>query len=216
MLNNYIVNQHLKKLGLSGSRITIQEIKSRYKEIAELFDPNTFDQTKFKEIQESYQFLKSSYMTVKDYVNGIPVYEVNLKLSDIYCNRIYKINGIEFTACSSCLKPLHNYQTCILLYKVHSENGFKYNGIDLLYELEIDVLDALVGTSKTIKLLDDSLLEVTIPPNSNHDSVITIHNSGLSDNKSTGNLYIKLKTISPMLTENKIKELKQFIRTNLR
>lgn len=203
-------------LGLSGTRLTIQAIKSRYKEIAEAFDPNIFDSDKFKEIQEAYQFLKTNYVPVKDYINGIPVYEVNLKLSDIYCNRVYNVNGVKFTACSTCLKTMQNYQTCILLYKVHSDCGFKYNGIDLLYELEIDVLDALVGATRTIKLLDDSLLEINIPIKSVSDTVITIHNFGLSNSKETGNLYIKLKTVTPSLDEHKIKELKQFIETQLR
>lgn len=201
---------------MSGTRVTIQEIKERYKQIAEIFNPDTFDAAQFKEIQNAYDYLKKNYTPVKDYINGIPIYEVNLKLSDIYCNRPYYINGIEFVACSSCLKPVHNYQTHILLYKVQSDLGFKYNGIDLLYECEIDVLDALVGSTITIKLLDQSLFDVNIPAYSSNNSVITIYHSGLSDSKNVGNLYIKLKTIVPDMPMHKIDELKQFIRDKLR
>lgn len=216
MLNNSIIKNHLNVLGLSGSRVTIQDIKNKYKQIAEVFNPETCDVAQFKLIQESYRFLKSEYVQVKDYVNGIPVYEVELTLSDIYCNRPYRINGTEFTASTSCLKPLQNFQSCIILYKVQSNLGFKYNGLDLLYTLDIDILDAIIGVNKCITLLNGSLLEFKVPEMSLHGTIITINNEGLCNGKDIGNLYIKLNVIAATLPDHKLHALQSFIRDNIR
>lgn len=216
MLNNSIVKFHLNNLGLYGTRVKIQDIKAKYKQIAEVFNPATCDSSKFKQIQESYQFLKNEYVLVKDYVNDIPVYEIELTLSDIYCNKPYRINGIEFTACTTCLKSLHNYQSCIILYKVQSNLGFKYNGLDLLYTLDLDILDAITGTTQSITLLNNTTIEFEVPPMSINSSVITMVNQGFCNGKDIGNLYIKINTIASNIPDHKLQDLKTFIRNNVR
>lgn len=215
MLNSCIVNSQLKLLGLSGNSVTIQAIQSRFAQIKQLFKENHTDPV-FISAKAAYSYLKANYVPAKDYVDGIPVYEITLRLSDIYCNRTFFINEVEFTASISCFSRFVRYSNCIILYSVISDMGFKYNELDLLYTLDIDMLTAITGSNADVMFLNKTLLNVSIPPLSNNDTVITVYNNGLSNGHTTGNLYIKLNISAPVLNPAQLLALQKFISNNIR
>ena len=97
-----------------------------------------------------------------------------------------------------------------LVYIEHPE--FKRDGNDIHYELEIGVLDAILGANVTVKTLHGNV-SFTIPKGTQQGKVFRIPSKGLPkmNNDSFGNHYIAIKINIPIdisdSDANKIKEL---------
>jgi DnaJ-class molecular chaperone len=89
---------------------------------------------------------------------------------------------------------------------------FRREGDSLIVEKTISVWDALLGTGLEIATLDGKTLNITIPPGTQPDTVLSCRGEGLPNmrSKARGNLLIKIKVNVPKnLSANQIETIKQ-------
>jgi len=84
---------------------------------------------------------------------------------------------------------------------------FRREGDSLVVEKDISVWDALLGCHFTLQTLDSKSLNITVPPGTQPETVLSCRNEGIPNmrNRQRGNLLIKIKVIVPRnLTANQI------------
>lgn len=89
---------------------------------------------------------------------------------------------------------------------------YKREGESLIYEHRIDVWDALLGSSIELETLDKKTLQITIPPGTQPETVLSCRGEGFPHirSKQRGNLLIKLKvTIPKNLTPEQIQKIQE-------
>jgi curved DNA-binding protein len=90
---------------------------------------------------------------------------------------------------------------------VANHNTFTRNGMALIVEKTINVWEALLGSTVEINTLDGKVINVTIPPGTQPDTLLSCSSEGLphSSNKSIrGNLLIKIKIKIPTLNNSQL------------
>ena len=84
---------------------------------------------------------------------------------------------------------------------------FRRDGDSLLVEKDILVWDAMLGCNLTLQTLDGKNLNITVPPGTQPETVLSCRNEGIPNmrNRQRGNLLIKIKvTVPKNLTANQI------------
>lgn len=96
----------------------------------------------------------------------------------------------------------------LLLVKIEKHRRFDVDGIHLVTNQDISVLDLILGKKITVRTLQGNNIEVTIPKGTQPNTIMNVAGYGLPDFRSgkTGNLYVKLKGIVPKINDNKILE----------
>jgi curved DNA-binding protein len=84
-----------------------------------------------------------------------------------------------------------------VLIRPHHE--FRREGTNIIIDKEISVWDALVGTSLTIKTLDNKTLDINIPAGTQPETVFSCRGEGIPHmrTKVRGNLMIKIRVQIP-------------------
>lgn len=97
---------------------------------------------------------------------------------------------------------------------VQPHETYQRDGTSLVFIKEISVWDALLGTSVEIKTLDQKTLNITVPPGTQPDTVLSCRGEGLPHirSKLRGNLLIKIKVKIPKDLTEKQKNLIDKIR----
>lgn len=93
---------------------------------------------------------------------------------------------------------------------VRPHSRFKREGTSLIYEREITVWDALLGTKLDIANLENKNLSITVPAGTQFDTILSCKGEGVPQLQSTvrGNLLIKIKiTIPKTLTQGQITKI---------
>lgn len=96
-----------------------------------------------------------------------------------------------------------------LYVKVHVKPHpvFRKDGMNLVMHLPMKLTDALVGTTVTIKTIDDRNLEVKIPPMTAPEETLRLRNKGVHIEGQAGDLLIRLTITMPKKLSNKTKKL---------
>ena len=101
-----------------------------------------------------------------------------------------------------------------LFIKINNTSKFKRNGLDIIYEKEINLKEALCGFTFELKHINGKTYTI----NNNEGSIVTpayfkaIPGMGLKRNEHTGNMVITFEVIFPeSLTKDQIKELKSIL-----
>ena len=92
----------------------------------------------------------------------------------------------------------------------HAE--FKREGDDLIKDVEISCIDALLGQEVNIRTIDGKNFVGTIPAGSQPDSILAIANQGMpnmNNPNSRGRLLLNLKMFMPSITEQQKQELRK-------
>jgi DnaJ-class molecular chaperone len=76
---------------------------------------------------------------------------------------------------------------------------FKREGDSLVYEKSISVWDALLGTTINIDTLDGRNIDITVPPGTQPETILSCRGEGLPNmrTRQRGNLLIKIKVSIP-------------------
>lgn len=76
---------------------------------------------------------------------------------------------------------------------------FKREGDSLIYEKSISIWEALLGSSITIQTLNGKNLDITVPPGTQPETVLSCRGEGLPNMRSMmrGNLLIRIKVVVP-------------------
>jgi DnaJ-class molecular chaperone len=100
-----------------------------------------------------------------------------------------------------------------LMVLVTNHNEFERQGDDLIKEIEVSALDAILGTDMMIRTIDGKLLNVTINPGTQPGTMLGIQGHGMpnmNDNRFKGRLLLKIKvTIPTLLTEHQKNLIRQ-------
>jgi len=88
--------------------------------------------------------------------------------------------------------------------KVVDHPIFKRDGIHLVTTINLKMFDLILGTVVNIDQLTSGVLRVNIPKSTQADTILNIAGYGLLDPRSGkfGNLYVKIKCITPIITDN--------------
>lgn len=103
-----------------------------------------------------------------------------------------------------------------LLIKVVVRNprGWARDGFNLLTFVEVDAFDAMLGTKRTIRTLEDKMLQLTIPAGTQPDQIFSITDHGIVDQRSgrRGSIYVKVKINVPKLDDNMPQDVLNYIK----
>jgi DnaJ-class molecular chaperone len=82
---------------------------------------------------------------------------------------------------------------------IRNHTTFKREGTSLIIEKQVNVWDALLGTSIIIETLDQKTLNINIPAGTQPDTVMSCRGEGLPHmrTRQRGNLLIKIKVVVP-------------------
>jgi DnaJ-class molecular chaperone len=82
---------------------------------------------------------------------------------------------------------------------IRNHATFKREGTSLIIEKQVNVWDALLGTSINIETLDQKTLNINIPAGTQPDTVMSCRGEGLPHmrTRQRGNLLIKIKVVVP-------------------
>lgn len=87
-----------------------------------------------------------------------------------------------------------------LTVRVLPHHEFQRQGDDLIKTVEIDAIDAILGTACDVKTIDDRTLQVTINPGTQHGQTLSANGYGMpkmSDNKFVGRMLLNISIRVP-------------------
>ena len=93
---------------------------------------------------------------------------------------------------------------------------FARQGDDLVKEVEVDALDAILGTNITVNTIDGRILNVTIKEGTQPGTILSAHGYGMPnmhDNNFKGRLLLPIKIIIPTNLSDSQKTLIKQVRT---
>ena len=101
----------------------------------------------------------------------------------------------------------------LVIIAVNSADKFVLDGETVRYTLEVNVLNLICGSIKTIELPDKRKISLTIPSGTQIDHIFTLKEEGLPLLNSTkrGNLMVQLKPFVPKLSREALELLKKEI-----
>jgi curved DNA-binding protein len=96
----------------------------------------------------------------------------------------------------------------LILVKIEKHKHFEVDGNHLRITQNISVLELILGKKVRIKTLQNSEIEVNIPKGTQPGTILSVPGYGIPNVRSgtTGNLYIKLKAVIPLIHDNTILE----------
>ena len=100
---------------------------------------------------------------------------------------------------------------------VMKSKGWDVHGLDLLYNVNVSVIDLILGCEVIINSPERKMVNVKIPKGTNPETTFSISGYGLPDNRSgrRGSIFVKVKGVTPQVTdeilEHQIKALKEKI-----
>ena len=101
-----------------------------------------------------------------------------------------------------------------ILLSVHIQGHpvFQRQGDDLIQEIEINSIDAMLGSVVNILSIDNKQLETTIPAGVQQDSVLSLNNYGMpnfNNSAHRGRLLVRIKIKTPVLSEDQKNNLRK-------
>lgn len=100
----------------------------------------------------------------------------------------------------------------LLTVHINAHPRFRRQQDDLLTEVEINCIDAMLGTVVGVDSIDGKHLETSIPAGTQHDSILSLNGYGMPnfhDPSRRGRLLLKIKIKIPDLTEDQKNNLKK-------
>jgi DnaJ-class molecular chaperone len=97
-----------------------------------------------------------------------------------------------------------------VIISVQADTRFELHGINLLTNLEIDSIDAMLGTEKSIQGVDGREFSIKIPQGCQHSSKFGLQGQGLYQMNTThrGDLIVNVIVKTPILSEQQLNMLR--------
>lgn len=92
---------------------------------------------------------------------------------------------------------------------------FKREELNLIYDENVSVIDAILGTEKTLKIPHGTEIKFTIAPGTTHGKLLRVAGKGIPDvhfSGHTGDLFIRVNLKVPKTFTNEEKELLQHLK----
>lgn len=92
-------------------------------------------------------------------------------------------------------------------FEILGNQNFEVNGVDLMTNININTIEAIVGCTKNITGIDGKIFSVTIPQFTQNNSKLRIKDQGLYNMNSElrGNLIVNISLVTPTLGPNQLK-----------
>jgi|AntAceMinimDraft_1070359.scaffolds.fasta_scaffold02182_8 curved DNA-binding protein len=96
----------------------------------------------------------------------------------------------------------------LIQVRVVNHNRFERDGRHLKTNVDVNIFDLILGTEVLIEKLTGGTIRVSIPTSTQSGTILSIAGQGLPDPRTgtTGNLYLKIKGITPKITDKEILE----------
>ena len=94
---------------------------------------------------------------------------------------------------------------------VLDSDGYTRKGNDLYTDKTIDCFQAVRGHVISLKTLDDSVIQVKVPPGTQHGTLLSVRGRGMPVHRTLnirGNLYVKIQILIPQLSAQDLKKIK--------
>ena len=97
-----------------------------------------------------------------------------------------------------------------VIINVENDNRFEIHGINLVANMEIDSIEAMTGTDKTIQSIDGKEYNVKIPSGCQYGQKFGLQGQGLYQMNSSlrGDLIVNVVIKTPILTDNQLTALR--------
>jgi curved DNA-binding protein len=98
-------------------------------------------------------------------------------------------------------------------FEVRSNNNFEVHGIDLLTNISINSIEAIVGCEKIVTGLDNKEFKVTVPSGTQPNSKLRLMGQGLyaMNQNIRGSLIINVSIVTPTLSSHQLEIAKQLL-----
>lgn len=97
----------------------------------------------------------------------------------------------------------------VITIRVLQDMQFFVDGVNLITTIYIDYIDAILGTTVDLELIDETKVAVKIPPNVEHGKTLRLSGKGMPYGNSYGDLYIQVHLIPPQLNERQLDAIKK-------
>ena len=94
---------------------------------------------------------------------------------------------------------------------VLDSDGYTRKGNDLYTDKTIDCFQAVRGHVISLKTLDDSVIQVKVPPGTQHGTLLSVRGRGMPVHRTLnirGNLYVRIQILIPQLSAKDLKKIK--------
>jgi curved DNA-binding protein len=97
---------------------------------------------------------------------------------------------------------------------IRNPRGWDRQGLDLITFVEVDVFDAMIGTHKIIRTLENKTLKVNIPSGTQFGQIFSIPNHGITNYRTgqRGNIFVKVKVIMPNLDDKAYEDVVKYVK----
>jgi len=92
----------------------------------------------------------------------------------------------------------------VVEFRIKPHPRFERNGGDLFSQLEVSVLDLIVGSTVKFTTLSGKQLDVTIKPNTQPGTQLRIQGEGLPMGMNNGDQYLLIKAVIPAIIDSSI------------
>lgn len=98
-------------------------------------------------------------------------------------------------------------------FDIAAHPNFHVHGLDLITDLNINSVEAMIGCEKTVRCLDGTELTITIPAGTQPMSKFRIYNQGLwqMNQNTRGNLLVNVHIITPTLSTDALAVAQQLM-----
>jgi molecular chaperone DnaJ len=118
------------------------------------------------------------------------------------------IDGGEMIRMPGLGEAIKNGTSGDLYVKVHVKPHpvFKKDGLNLVMHVPLKLTDALLGTTLTVTTVEDKVLEVKVPPMSATEETLRLRGKGISTERGSGDLLVRLSATLPKKLSSKAKK----------
>lgn len=129
---------------------------------------------------------------------------VNISLVDAYKGRTISIDQHHTVNIPRGVRPGTKFYIDGRLYRIdiHLHHKFKRSNDDLLVDIEITAIEAILGMEAVLDHLDDVKLQFNIPPGIQSGQIIRLSNKGMQNPETdkSGDMLIRLNIKTPIVS----------------
>lgn len=180
-------------------------------------DPAMFDQVFGNIFGGKFNFNNAGFNQGRSQNTGTPTYIINVSLEDAYTGKTIRVDKDTTLIIPAGIRSQARLYSSGKMFRidVQPHHKFKRSNDDLLVDIEITAIEAMVGIQASLAHLDQAMLQFSIPAGIQHGQIVKLSGKGMKNpelNK-TGDLLVRLTvTVPRTLNEEERAALKAMTR----
>lgn len=203
---------HYRVLGIPRTSST-DDIKKAYKKLAMKYHPDRNKdpsaESTFKQIKESYEYLsnppKPTFTFTQHPNTKKATYLVKVSLEQAYNGTTTHVNGIPVTIPKGIRTGNKLFLNALIVeIEVLSHSKYKRSQDDLLVDVSISAIEAMLGVEVVLTHIDNKKFKFTIHEGIQPGQVMKLQGKGMPNPESNrfGDLLIRVNILIPRLTND--------------